>query len=284
MTAIRLSPLLLLASVHASALDSLTSMEGIYETSAGSDPVVVELMSAEGVIEGSLQWRDKLYVIECDNEEDDEEDELAADEGEPAETDAEGSVVCSGVAYEVDAGTLTYLEMVDAETQTALLLYVNGDLEEPIEIALVDAASTPAVANPDSNEATAKEGTVTSVDSEDIDNVVRAPALVGLWVNSGSHVSGEIGAAWESYMQLSADGIMQVTEARMSGGGSLGSFSGGGEEVLTARWKADGQSLFFAADDASVGGWHLLGTYVLREPSLLVQHVDGTRLLYRRAQ
>ena len=83
-------------------------------------------------------------------------------------------------------------------------------------------------------------------------------------------------------MQLGADGVMHVSEARMAGGGSLGSFSGGGEEVLTARWKADGQYLYFAAVGAPADGWHLLGTYVLREPSLLVQHVDGTRLLYRR--
>jgi hypothetical protein len=187
-------------------------------------------------------------------------------------TEVSGSIDVQGYGYNLQAradgdrarGTLSdpqtggggYVEIVRAGADLALTVSVGGqqlrmDLEPEGGGAGAAAAAAPRPAAPAQQ---------------------HDPRLVGNWRRTESMTSGDFTMATDHWLVIRPDGTFTVGTGGSAGGGAAGSFSSGGSEGTSGRWKTQGAVVY--VED---GGWQPYARFYREGDSLMFTFGNGKR-------
>ncbi len=251
----RRSTLMALSILSSSSAFGLEDVAGRYQTLLGDIRATVILEPVEDGLSGRISAQGYEYIIMCSADGDSDES--------PADS------TCAGVLYDPQIQTSAYLEVGQDAQGPFMAAYLSGDLNPPTLLRLQAMDPTPSAPTPPA--------------AED-EQAGRDALLVGRWTSSGSHTSGEFTAAWRNEMTFHADGTLEIHEGEMAGGGSLGSFSTPGGEVIRVAWRTEANALWFRDLSNPAAAWVPLGSYRLHGDILRVQLTDGTGMSFRRAE
>ncbi|MEM7682419.1 MAG: hypothetical protein AAF288_10735 [Planctomycetota bacterium] len=111
--------------------------------------------------------------------------------------------------------------------------------------------------------------------------VQRDPVLAGRWRHTDTQVSGSFSMASDTWLEITPDGRFQMTSGGSGAGGSAGSITTGGGEVLaTGQWMTRDRIVYVR--DAG-GAWEPYARYYVEDGTLMFTYANDSReLWYRR--